>query len=224
VRIAAFWLAAAAAALVGLVLAEVVDLAAWLSPKIVRAAASRMPTSDLRERYGEEWLAELSAFDGLKLIKLGKAISLWLSSWRVAGVLRSGTDVITTRTYLKSLSVSYAGAFTAIRHGRPIAPHDNPDLTLLIFAGNLMLKPMGRELAVNSDEGTRSPDGSISLIFTLSCTVTVTAQVSRLLALNALLAVTCYDLYILRRRTPLRKAVTYHRKAWRAVQGSRRSV
>jgi hypothetical protein len=59
-----FCLAAGAAAAVGLILTEVVDLGAWIAPKIVRSASSRMPTQELRERYYEEWLAELNAFDG----------------------------------------------------------------------------------------------------------------------------------------------------------------
>jgi hypothetical protein len=76
----AFWAAAAAGAVASLVVGELVDVSAWIAPKIIRSASARMPTPDLQERYREEWLAELSAFDGLKLVKLVKAISLWVTN------------------------------------------------------------------------------------------------------------------------------------------------
>jgi hypothetical protein len=66
--------------------------------RIVRNAARRLPGDATRERYAEEWAAELAAFDGLKLIKLGKALGIWWGAWKMRLTV-APTPVITVRSY-----------------------------------------------------------------------------------------------------------------------------
>lgn len=79
-----FWLGLLAGALLGGVVAELLDVSAWIAPRVIRRAAARITNIELRKRYEEEWLAELCAYDGLKLTKLAKAVGIWFSSQQVA--------------------------------------------------------------------------------------------------------------------------------------------
>lgn len=80
---AVVWGSLLAGAVVGSTIAELLDLGAWCSTRLIKHAARRMPTDELRERYEMEWLAELASLDGLRLIKLFKAISIWVNAERV---------------------------------------------------------------------------------------------------------------------------------------------
>lgn len=213
----AFWIGALAAAVIGLILTEITDLGAWIAPKIVQSAATRMPTSELNDRYREEWLAELSAFDGLKLIKLGKAVSLWLGSWRVARVLRSQPDTIGLHIYLKKLLSAYIWAAKCTWKGLDLSTL--PDVTLIIFAGNLMFGPMGGQINVIIGKAVASPGGGSTIDVTISCKAETTKSVERLTKLSIFTTVVFYDLYLLRKRTSLKKIVRCHWKAWRHLRG-----
>ncbi|GGS74284.1 hypothetical protein GCM10010156_36530 [Planobispora rosea] len=79
-----FWLGIFGGALLGGITAELLDVSAWLAPRIIHRAAVKLPQEELRSRYEDEWLAELASLDGLKLIKLIKSISIWLGSRRMA--------------------------------------------------------------------------------------------------------------------------------------------
>ena len=102
-------LGAFAAAVVAVVLAELADVGAWFAPKIVRSASKKMPTPELRERYREEWLAELSAFDGLKLIKLSKALSLWANSCALPECSVTSKDLLAFACILRNCAPQLLG-------------------------------------------------------------------------------------------------------------------
>lgn len=89
-------------ALFGLVAAELLDLSAWIAPRIVRLATRNFPTAELKIRYEEEWLSELAHYDGLKLAKLGKALAILGGSHRTASIYL-GDDFVYLRTYLSRL-------------------------------------------------------------------------------------------------------------------------
>lgn len=73
------------ALLVGALVAELRDVAGWLSPRMIRRAARRLPER-LRADREEEWLAELASMTGLKftpfLWSLGVAVAAARLSWR----------------------------------------------------------------------------------------------------------------------------------------------
>lgn len=81
-------LVALAVALVNFVLGEIFNLFPLLAIKVIRAAARRLPPS-ARRRYEDEWLAELDALTGLRLIKLLWALSVFRGSWALSRQLRS---------------------------------------------------------------------------------------------------------------------------------------
>lgn len=218
---AAFWLAAGAAAVIGLLLNEAVDLGAWIAPKIVQSASSRMPTRELRERYREEWLAELNAFDGLKLIKLGKAISLWAGSWRVARVLRSQPDTIGLRTYLRRLLLAYIWVAKSTWKGLDFSPSGLPEIALIVFISQLSLGPIGGRTGIVIGKAVTSPDGGYTIGVSVSCQTDTTKSVERLTKLSSFTPIVFYDLYLLRKRTSLKKLIRYHLRAWRDLRGLR---
>jgi hypothetical protein len=81
-----FWCGIVIGALVSVLTDELLDLSAWVSPKMVRLAARRLP-ADKRDRYEEEWLAELASLEGLKLIKLIKALSIFRGTFALGRAL-----------------------------------------------------------------------------------------------------------------------------------------
>lgn len=56
--------------------------AGWLSGRIVRAAVKRLP-AHVRGIREEEWLAELDAFEGLRILKLSWSIGVYLAAVRI---------------------------------------------------------------------------------------------------------------------------------------------
>jgi hypothetical protein len=72
-----FWTGIFITVAVTLLTIEGSEAFAWCAVKLIHRAAQRMPSSELRERYDEEWLAELAAYDGLKIVKFLKAVSIW---------------------------------------------------------------------------------------------------------------------------------------------------
>ncbi|MEV7627544.1 hypothetical protein [Actinoplanes sp. NPDC089786] len=89
-------------AVFGAIAAEVLDLSAWLAPRIVHRAAQGFPSLELRTRYEAEWMAELEHYNGLKVVKLGKALAILASSLRTAKVYR-GEDFVGITVYLSRL-------------------------------------------------------------------------------------------------------------------------
>jgi lipopolysaccharide/colanic/teichoic acid biosynthesis glycosyltransferase len=63
------------AVIVPMLVSEFTDWLPWLAARLVRAAARTLPP-DARERYAEEWLAELDAVPG-KLSKLALAVRIF---------------------------------------------------------------------------------------------------------------------------------------------------
>src|SRR5437016_5244284 len=64
---------------------EFTDWLPWLAARLVRAAARALPP-DARERYAEEWLAELDAVPG-KLSKLALAVRVFARAPATAAAL-----------------------------------------------------------------------------------------------------------------------------------------
>lgn len=102
------WIEVGLGVATSLMIAELLDLAAWVSPRIVRNAARRLPGDATRERYAEEWAAELAALDGLKLIKLGKALGIWWGAWQMRLTV-APTPVITVRSYCSAFLKALPG-------------------------------------------------------------------------------------------------------------------
>lgn len=90
---AEFWVGLFGGAALGGIVAELLDVSAWFAPRIIRRAAAKMPTTELRERYEEEWLAELSTVEGLKLVKLAVAIGIWVNGHKTASALQPGISI-----------------------------------------------------------------------------------------------------------------------------------
>ena len=93
--------------MLGGLIAELLDISAWVAPKIIHKAAARISNRELRERYEEEWLAELSSFDGLKLVKLLKAIGIWKGSHLLARQV-SNERTITVRETFKVITWTFS--------------------------------------------------------------------------------------------------------------------
>ncbi|MBG0819859.1 hypothetical protein HS048_03745 [Planomonospora sp. ID91781] len=108
-----FWIGIFGGALFGGITAELLDVSAWLAPRIIRKAAARFSDADLRSRYEEEWLAELATFDGLKLVKLFKAISIWMGSSKTA----QEYGFITIRSLLSNLWITHKSSLHVNRSG-----------------------------------------------------------------------------------------------------------
>ncbi|MEU6038327.1 hypothetical protein ABZ801_23235 [Actinomadura sp. NPDC047616] len=87
----AFWLGILLGAVASLIVAELADVSAWIAPKIVRRAGKSVSV-EFRDRYVEEWAAELQAYDGLKLIKLSKAIHIWMNRRKLRMVLEGSSQ------------------------------------------------------------------------------------------------------------------------------------
>ncbi|WP_433536528.1 hypothetical protein ACQPZK_01290 [Micromonospora sp. CA-249363] len=113
----AFWAGIALGAIASLVVAELLDLSAWASPKVIRAAARRLPEGDV-SRYEEEWMAELQHFDGLKLVKLMKALSIWRGSFALERSLQ--TDALRLPTYLANVARFISDSLTIAWDSRSI--------------------------------------------------------------------------------------------------------
>jgi hypothetical protein len=81
-------LALAGSVVVALIVAEIRGWLPTTSTRIVRGAASRMPTPELQARYAEEWTAEVQAFGEARALSgLVLALKIRLSASRVAGEL-----------------------------------------------------------------------------------------------------------------------------------------
>jgi hypothetical protein len=58
------------------------EAAGWLSSRIVRLAVRRLPKR-LRDVREEEWLAELDAFEGLRILKLAWSLGVLFAAFRL---------------------------------------------------------------------------------------------------------------------------------------------
>lgn len=217
-----FWLAAAPAALIGILLTEVVDLGAWIAPRIVRAASARMPTLELRARYLEEWLAELSAFDGLKLIKLGKAISLWTSSWSVAKIFRSELGTVGVRVYACRVLSSCIWATKVIWEGKSLAKHDHPDVAFIPFVNRFILGPICGDVNLEVGEAVSRPEGGFIIQVNMTVEAEVTDPVAWMDKFTSPIAIAFYDLHLLRRHVSFREVLRNHRRQLSQLKESRR--
>jgi hypothetical protein len=99
---AVFWAGIVLGFIASVVAAELVDFGSWCAPRIVDAAARRMTDPELVKRYQEEWKAELAAYDGLKLIKLGKALSILFFAARIQREM--GGERLTLTDYLATMA------------------------------------------------------------------------------------------------------------------------
>jgi hypothetical protein len=99
-----FWVGLIIGAMVSLATAEMADISAWMAPRVVHRAVKRLPAA-YRERYEEEWNAELSCYDGLKLIRLYKSIQIWLTA-RTLGRCLSDGQSLSFAQYLRNLKAA----------------------------------------------------------------------------------------------------------------------
>jgi hypothetical protein len=79
------FLTVASVILAPLLAAELTGLVDWVTPKVVESAVRPLSPSQKTIRR-EELLAELSHYDGMRLVKLGKALSCWVGMRRIAHV------------------------------------------------------------------------------------------------------------------------------------------
>ena len=66
----------------GIIAIECHEAAGWLSSRIVRLAARRLPVR-LRAIREEEWLAELNAFEGLRILRLFWSLGVYFAAVRL---------------------------------------------------------------------------------------------------------------------------------------------
>lgn len=199
---AAFWVGAVVSAFLGLLLAEAADAGAWISPRLIRWAAKRLPTADSRDRYCEEWLAELHALDGLKLIKLGKATSLWLNSWRIRNVLRSEIGYVDLVGYSRELFGAVVKWWHYAWKAEPIvgAPGEsgirrNPEWIFAVIYAEIKFSPAG---GLSDVEMTRcGTDETNTTIFAARVPLTVPARC--LSSAVQAIAITIYDIWLIRK-------------------------
>ena len=88
------------AVVVPMLVDEVTDWLPWVATRVIRFAASSLPP-DLRERYVEEWEAELDAVPGGNLSRFAVAVRIWLGAAHTGAVLRGFRP--TTPMRLKSI-------------------------------------------------------------------------------------------------------------------------
>lgn len=79
--------AAASALLIGALVAELRDVAGWLSPRLIRRAARRLPER-MRTDREEEWLAELATMSGLKLTPFFWSVGVVIAAQRISMTCR----------------------------------------------------------------------------------------------------------------------------------------
>jgi hypothetical protein len=91
--------------LVPLLLNEFMDWCPWLSERLIRRAARRLPDAD-RARYQEEWLAELGEVPG-KLAPLAMALGIMVRAGRMGRVLQ-GRLVLPGRAWVFVAAVAAA--------------------------------------------------------------------------------------------------------------------
>lgn len=98
-----FWVGILITVAVTLVTIEGSEAFAWFAVKLIHRAARQMPSPELRERYDEEWLAELAAYDGLKIAKFIKALSIW---WHGRQMENALADAPSYREYFLNFRIA----------------------------------------------------------------------------------------------------------------------
>jgi lipopolysaccharide/colanic/teichoic acid biosynthesis glycosyltransferase len=91
-----------ASVVVPMLVNEFTDWLPWLATKMVKIAAHNLPL-DLRDRYAEEWEAEVRAVPGGGLSKLAVAIRIWLGAPRTGAALRGLPSAWTTKSIFDRL-------------------------------------------------------------------------------------------------------------------------
>jgi len=226
-----FWASAVAAAVVAVVLGELIDVGAWLAPRIIQRASARMPTPELQARYREEWLAELDQLDGLKLVKLAKAVTLWVSSWRTGNAWR--TDRVSI-----GLARSIRGFMSGISYSARLA-WQGKDLPSPRFGWNGQVPPEMEEQLNASPFLVIFPLALMLITVPTNVPVSVAIEVSGgqkfavnvkpeaggqsrcakwLVRIGRMLAVGFYDAYLIRTGTRLREIRSLHMTAYRAIK------
>ncbi len=138
------WVAAAVGtALLAMILADVHESFAWIAGKIVRRAARRLP-AHLREVREEEWLAELQAFEGMRLVKL-----LWALQylWAARKIRRTRTR----GTAHTPVPADKAEVRTVIAHGSKLRLPDGQIVSMLRDGRWVMKK--GNHVFLLTDDG-----------------------------------------------------------------------
>jgi hypothetical protein len=202
-----------------------VDAGAWMAPKIIKRASSRMPTPELQARYREEWLAELDALDGLKLIKLAKAIGLWANSWRIGRAWQSDPSAAltpTVRRLIRGIASAAVVAWTGEQRADPSArvETEGPGVSRLFNARFVLLCFLLVTVPANkaTDLVLSFPDGSKFNVAISPGAGCPSKYAAWLIPLTRMLAVIFYDIYLLRRGTPLMSIPRYHSEAYKSYQ------
>ncbi|MBO0802261.1 MAG: hypothetical protein J2P25_04190 [Nocardiopsaceae bacterium] len=210
---AEFWASAAAAAAVAVILGEIIDVAAWLAPRIVRHAAAQMPTPELQDRYLEEWLSEIAQLDGLKLVKLTKSITLWANSWRISNAWQgqAGNGLLPGLSHLvKGIRDASRMAWNGSGYEEESTSHifERASLCMLLI-GNPTNISMGLIIRDSGDG-----DGTLCIRPRYG---TVNRHATWLAPFGRILAVLFYDIYLLRRGTAFKQIMHSHAETYRSI-------
>jgi lipopolysaccharide/colanic/teichoic acid biosynthesis glycosyltransferase len=96
-----------ATVVIPMLVSEVTDWFPWLATKMVKVAARGLPPY-LRDRYAEEWEAEVRAVPGGGLSKVAVALRIWLGAPRTGATLRGlpSARAALTKSVFDRLSVA----------------------------------------------------------------------------------------------------------------------
>ena len=117
--------------LIPLLLQEMVDWCPWLASRLIRLAAGTLP-SGYRDRYRDEWLAELAELPGGKLTKLAFGVRVLVTAPRTrraleATLLKGVFDLVVTSAalalYLPLLVVLWAAVRASIARSGALQAH-----------------------------------------------------------------------------------------------------
>jgi hypothetical protein len=105
--------------LLPLILQEFVDWCPWLASRMIRVASQALPPA-FRDRYRDEWLAEMEELPGGRLTRLAFAVRVLVTAPRTRGalgglVLKSVFDVVVSGVLLLVSAPVFAAVALAIR-------------------------------------------------------------------------------------------------------------
>jgi hypothetical protein len=212
-----------AAAAVAVVLGELIDVAAWLAPRIIRRASAHMPTPELQARYREEWLAELDQLDGLKLVKLAKAITIWANSWRASAEWESEWNGVgltwSVRAFVRGVTASGRAAWRGdgpltLSYAREFGW---PEVSVHPAIAFLLLLLVAVPIQVTVTVRIKNADGTRMTMATMPSSGPEKRNARWLAPAAALLTVAFYDLYLLRSDTRIKDLPRRHIAAWKSI-------
>lgn len=203
-----FWTGVFLTVVVTLLTIEGSEAFAWFAVKLIHRSAHRMPSHELQERYDEEWLAELAAYDGLKIAKFLKALSIW---WHSRQVERASEGAPSYRDYFRGFraGIRFMSPNMIKKLLEDTPEEDFAHAAFFVAAGAYLFPGL-------------MMDGDLERISETGVMVGIPyrglMQIIHKYPIRCII-VMLYDMLLARGRTPLREIVACHRRIWRQLPG-----